>query len=296
MNKNLITGGAGFIGSHLADALQDVVVYDDFSYGRRENFKGSIVTGDILDTSALEKALEGVETVYHFAALANVRECEADPAKAYRLNVRGTKVVLEACRKKNVPNFIFASSSAVYGDTTEKKTEDAQLKPESKYGQSKKEAEEAVRAYAERYGMNCTVLRFANIYGPRSRLGVMWDFYHKLQKDNGKLEILGDGLQAKSYVYVSDAIEGTLKAREKTKGFEIYNVASEPTTVNDLAKTMASLLGLDPKFTYAGGKTGWKGDVPRSLMDASKLRALGWQARVGLREGIEKYIGWMKTT
>ena len=290
----IVTGGAGFIGSHLAEALRDAVVVDDLSAGKKENWPGKIVQESVTDADAMVRALRGADVVYHFAAMPDVRENEEKPALAFDVNVRGTVNVLEACRKNDARHVVFASSSVVYGEASAA-DESAALQPQSRYAASKVAAEGYLSAYVAVYGMKATVLRYANIYGPRSRRGVMHDFAAKLNANPRKLEILGDGKQTKSYVFVSDAVRATLLAAKKQRTrFEAFNVAAAPVTVRQVAELVAGALGLNPKFEFTGGRAGWAGDVPIAVMDAEKLRRLGWEPAIGLQDGVKTYVDWLQ--
>jgi UDP-glucose 4-epimerase len=153
-----------------------------------------------------------------------------------------------------------------------------------------------LKAYSESYGMDCTSLCFANIFGPRSRHGVIYDFYMKLKKNPKKLLILGNGKQKKSYLYVKDTINASLLAVEKTRGYQRYNIGSEKSiSVDEIAKTVGNIMGLNPKFEYTGGEQGWVGDVPRFLLDISKIKSLGWTPETSFETGVKKYIEWLET-
>ncbi|MFH0973642.1 MAG: NAD-dependent epimerase/dehydratase family protein [Candidatus Micrarchaeota archaeon] len=301
----MITGGAGFIGSALARRLlrgNSVVVFDNFSSGSPSNFPESkklkSIRGDIRNSTALNRALRGAECdcVYHFAADPDVRGCTAHPRESFAINVAGTLNVLEACRKNDVRRLVFASSSVVYGDATRIPTpETAPLAPISVYGASKAAGEAYCAAFAETYGLRCVALRYANIFGPPSTHGVMCDFVSRLQCNPRRLEILGDGLQAKSYLYVDDALDATLlAARASKKPFDAFNVgSSKKTTVKEIAGLVSASLGVTPKYLFTGGKRGWKGDVRVMLLDTRKLRSLGWREKTRLRAGVRKYVSWL---
>jgi len=295
-----VTGGAGFIGSHLTDAFvsegHEVLVIDDLSSGRKEyvNKKARFVKKDI--RSDLSGDLAGVETVFHLAADPDVRSSAANPQKSFDINVLGTFALLESCRKAGVKRVVFTSTSTVYGETDIIPTPESHpCNPISNYGASKLACEAYLASYAGTYGIKGTSLRLANIFGERSTHGVMFDFFNKLKKDPKKLEILGDGRQDKSYLHVSDCVSAVLIAWKKQKAdYDVYNVGSkEKKTVDELARLMCKEMKLNPKFGHTGTQRGWVGDVKLMLLDTKKLEECGWKARVGFEEGAKRYLGWI---
>ncbi len=299
----IVTGGAGFIGSHLVDKLvsegADVLVIDDLSTGRKEqaNPKARLVRKDIRTDISAE--LRGADAVFHLAADPEVRRSATEPGHGFDINVRGTFSVLEACRKSDVKRIILASTSTVYGEARKIPTpEDHPCIPVSNYGASKLAGEAYVASYAGSYGLKGTSLRFANIFGERSSHGVMFDFYHKLKKTPEKLEILGDGKQDKSYLYVSDCVDAMLTAWTKQKApYDVFNAGSrDRITVESLARLMCGIMGVEPEFFYTGTKRGWTGDVPLMLLDVSKLEGLGWKQKVGFKQGMERYVRWLSSS
>ena len=309
--KIAVTGGAGFIGSHLADELirknHEVLAIDSLVSGSEKNVnpKAKFIKKDIVSDDLAED-LKGIEAVFHFAADPDVRSSAEDPSKSFTQNVVGTFNVLEACRAMKVKRFVFASTSTVYGEAEVIPTPETQnTKPISNYGASKLACESYISAYAYSYGLQSTVLRFANIFGPRSSHGVMFDFFHKLKKDSTKLEILGDGKQEKSYLYISDTIDAILIAFEKQELlFDVFNVGSrEKHTVDDIADLVARAMG--PKqetgnrkleTAYTGTPRGWIGDVRLMLLDVAKLEKSGWSAKVPFEEGAKRYLEWLGET
>jgi UDP-glucose 4-epimerase len=301
--KLIVTGGAGFIGSHLADKLveagSEVTVIDNLSSGKKDylNAEASFVKKDI--RTDLVKEFSGADTVFHFAADPDVRASALNPVPSYDINVFGTFNVLEACRKAGVKRIVFPSTSTVYGETDVIPTpETAPAAPISNYGASKVACEAYLSSYASTYGLKATVLRFANIVGERSTHGVMFDFYNKLKKNPKEMEILGDGNQDKSYLHVSDCVDAVIYAWERQKKvYDVFNVGSlEKHTVNELAQAMFDSLDLRPKIRYTGTPHGWVGDLKVMLLDTTKLRSLDWKQRVGFEEGVRRYCEWMKTT
>ena len=311
MEKMLVTGGAGFIGSHLIEALTarrtNICVFDDLTAGTLQNIKPwlkdpsfNFIKGDLLCSADLAKIKKTCfETVFHFAANPEVRAGLTNPDVHFQQNVVATHNLLEAVRKaENKPTLIFASTSTVYGEPTKIPTPEdyAPLKPISTYGASKLACEALISAYAYTYGFKAIIYRLANIVGPRSQHGVIYDFIQKLQKNPNILEILGDGTQNKSYLYINDCIEAMLLALEKsTEQVEIYNVGSEDQIdVKTIAEIVAEKMGLqDIKFKFTGGVDGgrgWKGDVKNMLLDVNKIKSLGWKPKLNSKQAIRQAI------
>ena len=307
--KALVTGGAGFIGSHLVDRLVemgcDVVVLDNLSNSSLEYLQDYIdrglvefVKGDVRDFETVEGCVEGSSLVFHFAAQYDVRRSVSDPLYDFDVNVHGIINILEAMRKKDVLNIVFASSGGtLYGLAEAFPTpETYPPQPISPYGASKAASEMYISAYCACYGLCGVSLRYANIIGPRSLHGVIFDFYQKLKNEPRNLQILGDGKQKKSYMDVSDCIDASLYATERVEsGFNIFNIGSEEwVTVNYIAKIVISELKLrDVELSYTGGEQGWTGDVPLMLLDISKLKSLGWKPKMRIDEAIRRYVKWL---
>ncbi|MDD5464594.1 MAG: NAD-dependent epimerase/dehydratase family protein [Candidatus Moranbacteria bacterium] len=290
--KMCITGGSGFIGSHLVRVLNksgnDIIVVDRI----KPDFPVKYLDCDI--SKAFEQE-SGIDIMFHYAASPDVRKSMENPVESLKNNVIATQNVLEFCRKNNVKKIVFASTSAVYGNADKVPiTEEAELKPVSVYGATKASCEMLTRSYHETYGIDAVVLRYANIYGPGSTHGVMHDFFQKLVSNPKILEILGDGNQSKSYLYIDDAIRATMTA-SKERGWNVINVGSEKeTSVKEIAFLVASAMNLqNVKFVFAGGKIGWKGDVPRYLLDIKKIQSLGWREQTEMNTGINNYIQWL---
>ncbi|MCR4908499.1 MAG: SDR family NAD(P)-dependent oxidoreductase [Lachnospiraceae bacterium] len=307
--KFLITGGAGFIGSNMADRLlrdgHSVTVYDKFVTGRREflaeaakNPSFKLVEGDCADEEALSAAMEGADFVFHFAANADVRRGLEHPYKDLEQNTNNTYHVLEAMRRAGVKRIGFSSTGSVYGEASVIPTpEDAPFPVQtSLYGASKLAGEGLIAAYAEGYDFQGYIFRFVSILGERYPHGHVYDFYRALKKDPDRLFILGDGHQKKSYLYVGDCINAILtvieKAREKVN---IYNLGTdEYCEVTDSAGWIASELGLSPEFSYGGGERGWVGDNPFIYLDTSKVRALGWRPELSIEEAVRATVRYLK--
>ena len=301
--KIMVTGGAGFIGSNLVEELakkNEVSVFDNFSEGHEEFLEGincKIVRGDILNFEEINKAMAGVDECYHLAADPRVKESYNSPIQNFKQDCEGTVNVLEACRKNDVKKFIFSSSSVVYGIAKMPTPEEAPIKPISNYGAAKAASEDYIMSYSNLYGIKSTILRYANIIGPKSTHGITFDFYNKLKKNPKELKILGDGTQEKSYLHVRDTISATTFAKEHTRGgFEIFNVGSEETiTVKEIAGLIVKEMGLENvQFKFTGGKIGWPGDVPKMLLSIDKLKNLGWTPKFGIKESIIDTLNYLK--
>ncbi|MCI0503525.1 NAD-dependent epimerase/dehydratase family protein [Candidatus Micrarchaeota archaeon] len=299
--KVAVTGGAGFIGSHLADALvsegHEVYVIDNLVTGKQENVneKAIFMKRDIHHD--LSNELEGMDCVFHLAANPDVKSSATDPMGCFEENVSGTLMLLESCRKADVKRIVFASTSTVYGEAKVFPTPESHpCAPISNYGASKLAGEAFVSSYCATYGMKGTSMRFANIYGERSTHGVMYDFYHKLMHDSKRMEILGDGRQEKSYLHVSDCVSGIMAAWKKQDAqYDVFNVGShEKVLVSEIAALMCRILGLTPELNYTGTPRGWAGDSRLMLLDCAKLKALGWKAGLGFENGVRRYIQGLK--
>ncbi len=309
----LVTGGAGFIGSHLVDQLLErgerVRVLDNLSSGSLKNLERwlnspnlDFMEGDLLDPGDVDKALRGCEAVYHMAAVPEVRLSRASPEEHFKQNIEATYNLLEAIAKGDgVKLYVFASSSTVYGDADVIPTPEdyAPLEPISVYGASKLAAEALSMAYAHTYGFRCIIYRMANIVGPRINHGVIYDFVEKLRRNPKCLEVLGDGTQSKSYLYVADCIEGMLTGVERSSGrVEIFNIGSEDRVgVSAIAHIVIEEMGLsDVEVYYTGGVDGgrgWKGDVKLMQLDVSKLKGLGWRPRMGSEKAVRLTAKWL---
>ncbi len=299
-----VTGGAGYIASHLVDKLMeygDVTIYDNLSSGRKEFFshhedKGNFrfIEGDILDKEALSSAIKDHDIVFHFAAnpdvLLSLKETDLD----FKQGALATLNVLEAMNKNNIKNIVFSSSGTVWGLTgKEKATEESPLKPISLYAASKVSAESYIRAFCHIFGFKAWIFRFANVVGDRQTHGVIHDFIIKLRKDPKNLEILGDGNQTKHYLHTSDCIGGILFAVENSdQEVNVFNLANEgAVTVKRIADLITEEMNLkDVTYSYTGGSQGWKGDVPISLFNAEKIKNLGWKAGLNSEQAVRETI------
>jgi UDP-glucose 4-epimerase len=313
----LVTGGAGFIGSHLVDALlargDQVVAYDRLSTGslkflegpmgingREKNSNFSFVKGNVRDTKELVAAMKGSEVVFHLAANADVRGGVANRQIDLQENVIGTSSVLEAARETGVKKLVFTSSAVIYGEPDVIPTPESYRGPQtSLYGASKLAAEAFMEAYTSYYGFESYVYRFVSLMGERYTHGVVFDFVTKLRKNAKQMEILGDGSQKKSYLYVKDAVAGILRSIEmggSGKGrVEAYNLGhSDVLTARKVADLVCKAMELDGvSYTFTGGKRGWLGDSPIVLLDTSKISKLGWKPTLSVEEAIERTVSYL---
>lgn len=293
--KIAVTGGAGFIGSHLAERLlenHEVKVLDNFSSGKRENVpeETELLEIDIKDKKDCVKALEDIDAVFHFAANPAVNTFPDDREKDFEENLEGTKPVLDACVENDIEDLVFASSSVVYGEDAEIPTpESADFDPISMYAATKCGAEHMCQVYSNTFDIDLTVVRPANIVGGRNEKGVTYDFVNKLRENHDKLVILGNGKQKKSYLHIDDAIEGILQAWKSDR--KVFNIGSEDSIdVDGIADIVSSELGLNPEYSYTGGEKGWTGDVPEMRLDIKKLKSEGWEPGKNSAESVRKTV------
>ncbi|MBN1280600.1 MAG: GDP-mannose 4,6-dehydratase [Candidatus Thermoplasmatota archaeon] len=301
-----LTGGAGFIGSHLADALlaqgHTVTVYDNLSSGQErfiahnlKNKSFTFINADLLDQTTLTTALQGHDAVFHLAANPHVRLGETHTNLDLQQGIIATYNVLDAMRQHQITKIIFSSSSVVYGETTEPSLPETYgpTLPISLYGAGKLGAEGLISAYCGTFDFQAWMYRFANVVGARGTHGVIVDFIAKLNANPHELEILGDGRQEKPYLYVSDCVQGILFGfTHATDTMNLFNLSSDTTTtVTRIAEMVVEEMGLsNVKFKYTGGKRGWKGDVPRFLLDATKIKNLGWNTTYSSDEAVRHAI------
>ena len=289
----LVTGGAGFIGSHLVDILvaqgKKVRVYDNFTSGREEflaHHHGSgmveIIKGDLLDFDMLKSAMEGVETVHHLAANPDIRLGTEVTDTDLRQGTVATYNVLEAMRNTGVKRISFSSSSAIYGEANVMPTPETYgpVKPISLYGASKLASEALITAWCGTFGAKSWIHRFANIVGPRGTHGVIYDFIHKLKKDPSRLEVLGNGLQEKSYMSAEDCVRAMAHIVDGTdEVINLYNLGTGDTcSVRRIAEIVVEESGLKGVLIeYTGGDRGWAGDVPKTSLDVEYLFSTGFE-------------------
>lgn len=311
--KALVVGGAGFIGSHLCDALlagnHDVICADDFSLGTKENIshlegnkKFSFYEVDASDREKLDRVFrkEKPECVFHLAANSDIQASAKNPDVEYRNTYTTTFQILSCMRVYGVKKLFFASTSAVYGDKMNELLDEntAGLSPISYYGAAKLGSEALISAFSYMNEIDALVFRFPNVIGPRLTHGVIFDFIRKLQKDPTRLQILGDGKQTKPYIYVSDLVSAILQFMGTDRhGVDLYNVGVEgATSVTEIADIICEEMQLKQvEYEYTGGEGGWKGDVPRFRYCVDKIRRAGWRAVYtsdeAVREAVRKNIG-----
>jgi UDP-glucose 4-epimerase len=310
MKRVLITGGAGFIGSTVADRLLDdgveVAILDDFRTGRREFIAGAVergaelFEGDVLDRDLVARAVAGCDAVFHLQANADVRHGLDHPRRDLEQNTIATSNVLEAMRGAGVNRIFFSSTGSVYGEPTVVPTpEDAPFPLQtSLYGASKVAGEGMIAAYAHGYGFTGIIFRFVSLLGERYTHGHVIDFYRQLKADPGKLHVLGDGRQEKSYLYVQDCVTAMLTAAAHhgdEPGAHIYNLGTDATVVvDDSIGIITAHMGLAPEIEKAGGKRGWAGDSPLIHLDTRKIRSLGWTPTLTIPEAIGRTLEWFE--
>ena len=314
MQKIFITGVAGFIGSTLADRLladgKSVVGWDNFSTGQRKFLDGAhesknfkLIEGDNLDLPALKKAMAGCDTVFHLAANADVRFGLEHPSKDLQQNTVATFNVLEAMRANGIKRIAFSSTGSVYGESAVIPTpEDAPFPIQtSLYAASKISGEGMISSYCEGFKFEGYIFRFVSILGERYTHGHIFDFYKQLLEHPGRLKILGDGLQRKSYLYVQDCVSAMLHvigqgtAKRAKHGVEIYNLGNdEYVQVNDSVGYICGALGLTPQREYSGGNKGWVGDNPFIFLDTKKIQSTGWKTSLTIEQGIQRTLQWLQ--
>jgi UDP-glucose 4-epimerase len=306
--KAFVTGGCGFIGSHLTRELigkgHEVTVYDNMTVGNPKlleeaegNSRCRVVKGDICDLDFLAESMRGHDVVFHLAANANIPLGVSNTRIDLDSNTIGSYNVIEAMKRIGLKKIAIASSSAVYGEPPravgEVPENYAPLSPISLYGASKLAAEAYVTAYHHMFGLEGWVFRFANVVGPHGTHGVIKDFIAKLRKDSEHLEILGDGKQEKSFIHVNDCVDGILYTLSHAVGnAEAYNLGSVDTIlVTRIAEIVVKEMGLrNVKFSFAGGRSGWLGDVPYVYLDTSKVRKLGFVPKLNSEQTVVRAV------
>ena len=304
-----VTGGAGFIGSNLVDYLlrrgHHVVAFDNFSTGRREFLESArqspaftLVEGDTLDLAALTAAFTGADFVFHLAANADVRHGTEHPRKDLEQNTIATYNVLEAMRAAGVRRLAFSSTGSIYGEPEVFPTpEDAPFPVQtSLYGASKLAGEGLIAAYCEGFGFQAYIFRFVSLLGERYSHGHVFDFFHNLRRDPTELRVLGNGQQRKSYMYIQDCLDAMLLAIERaTDKVNIFNLGTdEYCKVVDSIGWITAHMGVSPVLNFTGGERGWIGDSPFILLDCRRIRALGWQPKLSIREGVTRTLEYLQ--
>jgi UDP-glucose 4-epimerase len=310
MHRACVTGGAGFIGSNLADRLRaegaEVVIVDNFLTGRREFVERlsaqpgvTVLEGNVLDQALLERAFAGCDWVFHLQANADVRHGLEHPRKDLEQNIVATANVLEAMRAAGVSKIAFSSTGSVYGEPEVFPTpEDAPFPTQtSLYAASKLAGEGMIGAYAHGFGFTGLVFRFVSILGERYTHGHVYDFYRALKRDPARLRVLGDGRQEKSYLYVQDCVSAILtavRAHDSRPGeLGLYNLGTDETVVvNDSIAVICEHMGVTPELEYTGGRRGWAGDSPLIHLDCARIRALGWSPTLTIPDAIKRTLRW----
>jgi UDP-glucose 4-epimerase len=310
MRRACVTGGAGFIGSNLADRLIglgiEVVIVDDFRTGRREFVADALsrpgvrlVEADVLERAALEEAFRGCDWVFHLQANADVRHGLEHPLQDLEQNTIATSNVLEAMRATGVKRIAFSSTGSVYGEPEVFPTPEGAPFPiqTSLYGASKLAGEGLIAAYAAGYDFTGLIFRFVSILGERYTHGHVFDFYRALKSDPARLRVLGDGRQEKSYLYVQDCVSAILHAAEHhggEPGAHVYNLGTDETIVVDESVALITeQMGVTPEIEHTGGRRGWIGDSPLIHLDTTRIRGLGWKPELTIREAVVHTVQWL---
>ncbi|MFH1900308.1 MAG: NAD-dependent epimerase/dehydratase family protein [Patescibacteria group bacterium] len=307
--KFFVTGGAGFIGSHIVDRIikdgNEVVVYDNFSTGHREfiehhldNSQFKLVEGDLSNAKLLNESIKGSDFVFHMAAHADVPSGFENHRIDHEQNLEMTQNVLEAMYKNNIKKIAFASTSSVYGDATIHPTpEDYPFEPTSLYGASKAACEAYIHAYASYYEMTSYIFRFVSFVGERYGHGIIIDLLNKLRKNNKEIELFSDGSPKKSSLYVLDGVEAIFTVIKKSKEqFNLYNIGhTQVLTVDEIVDTILNASGhKNTKKKWLGKASNWKGDNELVHLSIDKLSGLGWEPKLSIEEGIRKTINSIK--
>jgi len=307
--KYYITGGAGFTGSNLVDRLlkngNEVTIYDNFSTGKEKFLEFAkfqrnckIIRGDVLDLAKLTVTMKDHDFVFHLSANADVRHGPECTDRDLKQNTIATYNVLEAMRLNNIKKIAFSSTGSIYGEPTEFPTPETAKFPiqTSLYGASKLACEGLIQAYCTAFNMQSWIFRFVSILGERYSHGHIKDFLSQLKEHPNKLNVLGDGKQKKSYLYVQDCLDGMLCAISKSNdNINIFNLGHTTTlTVNQSISIICNMLDVHPHIHYTGGNHGWVGDSPYILLDTTKINALGWEPKLSLPEAIHKTVKYIQ--
>lgn len=303
MKKALVTGGAGFIGSHLVDALVvrrvDVVVLDNLSTGKRENIAHhkegvEFIEGSVAHAHDVERAMWGCDTVFHLAAVASVPKSVEHPLETHETNVTGTLTVFETAKRLGVHKVVYASSSAVYGDLPEHpKHEESPCGPTTPYGLHKKMGEEYAKLYHELFGLSSIGLRFFNVYGPRqdasSPYSGVISLFSKLLREGKTPTIYGDGEATRDFVFVEDVVAALIASAESNIRCDVFNIGTgQETSINTLAATLNDVCGTTTKPQHADTRAG---DIKQSCADISKAqKALNFDPQTSLKDGLAKTV------
>lgn len=307
MQTILITGGAGFIGSHLTDRLlqenNKVIVLDNLSLGRRSNLDEALknenctfIEGDILDQNLLESIFENnkIDFVFHLAANSDIARSHANPNVDLDMTFLTTYSILKAMLKYNVKKLMFASTSAIYGQTGGAEVNETYgpLFPASHYGAAKLASEAFIASFVENYDFQAWITRFPNVCGERTTHGILHDFVKKLKNNPNELEVLGNGKQAKPYLYVKDLVDAILFVIKNTNDrINYFNLGvTDQTSVSEIAEMVIKSMQLNATIRYTGGDRGWIGDVPKFAYNLDKIHNLGWRAKLSSNEAVQQAI------
>ncbi len=314
MSRVFVTGAAGFIGSSLVDRLlaegKSVVGYDNLSTGQikflesaLKNPRFQLIQGDLLDVGKLRQSVRGSDFVFHFAANADVRHGLKHPERDLQQNTIATFNLLEAMRENQILSIAFASTGSVYGESKVIPTpEDAPFPLQtSLYGASKLACEGLIQAYAEGYGMRGYIFRFVSILGERYTHGHIFDFYQQLREHPDYLQVLGDGTQRKSYLYIGDCLRAVLQVvnhqviQSAPDRVQIYNLGTDAyCQVNDSVRWICERLNLTPRIEYTGGDRGWVGDNPFIYLSTNKIRSTGWTTEQTIQSSVIRTVDWIR--
>lgn len=305
----LVTGGAGFIGSHVCKRLLDdgnsVVAVDDLSLGNRENVAGfgfsdsfELLVMDCADVKVMRELFVAhrFDGVYHFAANSDIARSHADPDTDFSRTLMTTFAVLESMRESETRQLVFASTSAIYGEASGRLREDqGPLMPISHYGAAKLASEAFISSYGENYGIQSWMPRFPNVVGDRATHGAVYDFVRKLKKNPSRLDVLGNGEQVKPYLHVTDLLDAIFMAQSKMDDrVNFFNVAGTTRcNVKRMAEIVVEESGFDAEIVYTGGDRGWVGDVPSVEYDTAKVASIGWTPRLDSEAAIRATARWL---
>lgn len=315
MNNVFVSGGAGFIGSHLVmrllarEGVKAVTVFDNFSSGSREHLQVAVadsrlrvIEGDLKDVSAVTAALHGSDTVFHLAANPDIARAVTEPDIDFWEGTYLAQNLVEGMRVQKVRRLLYMSGSGVYGENAGVtfREDHGPCLPISTYGASKLACEGLICAYCHMFGLSACAFRFANVVGPRQTHGVGHDFVRRLRQDSTRLRILGDGNQSKSYIHVDDVIDAVFTAYEQTTvGYDVFNVATDDyISVREIADMAVEVSGLGKgrvTYEFTGGDRGWKGDVPVVRFNCDKIKALGWRCRRSASEAMRDALTAMRS-
>jgi UDP-glucose 4-epimerase len=300
--KVLVTGGMGFIGSHLVDELvkrshQVTVIDNGQNSTGHENPRARYIMADLRDSRAASEKIRAADVVFHLAGNFSVVRSTEDPRFDFEANLQTTFNVLEAMRRNDIRKIVFPSTSGVYGIQKSFPIRETSgfdnLRPINNYAASKLASEVYIHSFSNIYGISGVVLRLANVVGPRSNHGIVPDIIGKIRKTPERIEVLGNGRQRKSYIHVADCVNAMIMASKEEKNFDVINVGYEEwATVKSIVDLICLEMNAAPKVSYTGGEGGWPGDVPEFLLDVSKMKSLGWRPQMKLKDAVIDTVRW----